>query len=292
MNEEIIIDGVNVSECCADKKMMKDGLYCFWEGGSCKNNEYCYYKELKRLEQKYNEVLKLSKKGMDAQEYCLREDDEIIRNLKEEHNHYIDVINELKKENETIKRTIKEWEHSDLTLRQENQELKNRKDNYYVKTLDQEAQISDLIQENEELKEENKEINSRMAEVTYRATGGRLSYSNYTLDAIEDAYYDAVRIEVEQRTEELEEELKESKKAFSNVLYLTSQNNKKNEDYRHALEEIREITKKCDLPPCLNFDCKCDICPDEITQNGKRCMQKGMRKIQKILNKVLESEEK
>lgn len=47
--EEIIIDGIDVSECYADKTNLKDGLYCFWEGGSCEDNEYCYYKQLKRL---------------------------------------------------------------------------------------------------------------------------------------------------------------------------------------------------------------------------------------------------
>ena len=57
MTEEIIIDGVNVSECYADNKTMKDGLYCFWEGGRCEDNEYCYYKQLKRLEQE-NKKLK------------------------------------------------------------------------------------------------------------------------------------------------------------------------------------------------------------------------------------------
>ena len=52
-----IINGIDVSECYADKKMMKDGLYCFWEGGNCADNEFCYFKELKRL-QKENEELK------------------------------------------------------------------------------------------------------------------------------------------------------------------------------------------------------------------------------------------
>ena len=57
MAEEIIVNGFDVSECYADNKMMKDGLYCFWEGGNCEDNEYCYYKECRRLEQE-NEKLK------------------------------------------------------------------------------------------------------------------------------------------------------------------------------------------------------------------------------------------
>lgn len=57
-----IINGIDVSECYADKKMMKDGLYCFWEGGSCADNKFCYFKEYKRL-QKENEKLKADLKG-------------------------------------------------------------------------------------------------------------------------------------------------------------------------------------------------------------------------------------
>ena len=58
MTEEIIVNGFDVSECCADNKMMKDGLYCFWEGGSCEDNEYCYYKECRRLEQENEAITK------------------------------------------------------------------------------------------------------------------------------------------------------------------------------------------------------------------------------------------
>ena len=79
MTEEIIVNGFDVSECYADNKMMKDGLYCFWEGGNCEDNEYCYYKECKRLEQenkelkgKYSHVLELAKTNADSNEYCLQ----------------------------------------------------------------------------------------------------------------------------------------------------------------------------------------------------------------------------
>ena len=79
MTEGIIVNGFDVSECYADNKMMKDGLYCFWEGGNCEDNEYCYYKECKRLEQenkelkgKYSHVLELAKTNADSNEYCLQ----------------------------------------------------------------------------------------------------------------------------------------------------------------------------------------------------------------------------
>lgn len=108
MTEEIIVNGFDVSECYADNKMMKDGLYCFWEGGNCEDNEYCYYKECKRLEQenkelkaykdvnedfkkawdelnkKYIEVLKLAKLNADSNEYCLKKLEKENKNLKKQ----------------------------------------------------------------------------------------------------------------------------------------------------------------------------------------------------------------
>ena len=60
MSEEIIINGIDVSECYADNKMMKDGLYCFWEGGNCADNEFCYFKQLKRLQEENKSLQMLS----------------------------------------------------------------------------------------------------------------------------------------------------------------------------------------------------------------------------------------
>lgn len=76
-------------------------------------------------------------------------------------------------------------------------------------------------QECEELKTENEELNDRMAEVTFRATGGRLSYSNYTLDAIEKAFNDQLEIlsdqKVEEETKELEKEIEILEKEICNT---------------------------------------------------------------------------
>jgi hypothetical protein len=76
------------------------------------------------------------------------------------------------------------------------------KDCYY-------RQLKRLEQENERLKEENEELCDRMAKVTYRATGGRLSYSNYTLDAIEQAFYDQLEILSDQKSEIYKQALQE-----------------------------------------------------------------------------------
>jgi cell division protein FtsB len=68
--------------------------------------------------------------------------------------------------------------------------------------------IDQLKKENEELKAENEEVNDRMADVIYRATGGRLSYSNYTLDTIEQAFNDQLDILSERKVEEEINEIK------------------------------------------------------------------------------------
>lgn len=68
--------------------------------------------------------------------------------------------------------------------------------------------IDQLKKENEELKAENEEVNDRMADVIYRATRGRLSYSNYTLDTIEQAFNDQLEILSESKVEEEINEIK------------------------------------------------------------------------------------
>lgn len=82
-------------------------------------------------------------------------------------------------------------------------------------------QLARKTQECEELKTENEELNDRMAEVTFRATGGRLSYSNYTLDAIEKAFNDQLEIlsdqKVEEETKELEKEIEILEKEICNT---------------------------------------------------------------------------
>ena len=85
-----------------------------------------------------------------------------------------------------------------------------------------------------ELKEENEELNNRMAEVTYRATGGRLSYSNYTLDAIEQAFNDQLEILSDKKVEEETKELKQK-------LYLAQNEIRSKTEY---IQEQRDIIKK------------------------------------------------
>ena len=83
MTEEIIVNGLDVSECYADNKMMKDGLYCFWEGGNCEDNEYCYYKECERLKQE-NEKLKGVICQQSGEKFALEHDRFVYKNALEE----------------------------------------------------------------------------------------------------------------------------------------------------------------------------------------------------------------
>ena len=49
-------------------------------------------------------------------------------------------------------------------------------------------------------------MHNRIANIIYNLTGGRLSYSTYTLEGCEDAYRDQLNIDVERATKELEKE--------------------------------------------------------------------------------------
>lgn len=57
---------------------------------------------------------------------------------------------------------------------------------------------------------------------------------------------------------------------------------------RNCLTEIKEIALKSNQAPCLNVDCDCKNCHDDITENGSRCMEYG---IEKILQKIREVEQ-
>lgn len=90
-------------------------------------------------------------------------------------------------------------------LKVECEEWKNK---YYASITETKA---DLIKQIEKLKKDNDEIHEKMATVIYRATGGHLSYSTYTLDAIEQAREDRLAIDVECKTEEYREVINQLK---------------------------------------------------------------------------------
>ena len=99
-DKQIIIDGVDVSECefliiSNDKQLcrcIKSDLFGAIEfvenakNGNCKDNTNCYFKQLKRKEQALDEI----EKYLDAQQKYF--DGEDYHNL-------LDIINEAKEEN-------------------------------------------------------------------------------------------------------------------------------------------------------------------------------------------------
>lgn len=97
-----------------------------------------------------------------------------------------------------------------------------------------------LRAELEQKEKECEELHARTASIIHRLTGGRLTYSTYTLEGCEDAYTDQLRIDVERATKELQEEngeLKAENFAFENLV-ITQE--KLIDNYTHELEEIKK----------------------------------------------------
>ena len=97
--------------------------------------------------------------------------------------------------------------------------------------------------------QECEELHSRTASIIYSLTGGRLSYSTYTLEGCEDAYRDQLSIDVERATKELEEEnetLKQEVNTLKQALdeiekYLNAQQKYfDGEDYHNLLDIINK----------------------------------------------------
>lgn len=74
---------------------------------------------------------------------------------------------------------------------------------------------------------------------------------------------------------------------YNKVLKAAVENADSNEyciqELEKKFEKVLDIAKTHDTPPCLNIDCDCDKCHDDITEYGKTCMQKGLKDIIKIL---------
>ena len=54
--------------------------------------------------------------------------------------------------------------------------------------------------------------------------------------------------------------------------------------YFAILEKIKEIAETKTMPSCLKPDCNCDICQDEITEYGQKCIRNGLRQILRLIN--------
>lgn len=143
-----------------------------------------------------------------------------------------------------------------------------------------------IERENKELKEqlyakeqECEELHKRTASIIYRLTGGRLSYSTYTLEGCEDAYTDQLRIDVERATKELSEENEQLKSENFTFEELVKTQENLIDNYKQALDEIERY-----------FDKRCDICreQDGLELNCYFCWKKD---IKDIINKTKDGAE-
>lgn len=92
------------------------------------------------------------------------------------------------------------------------------------------------------------ELENRMRSLVYTATGGRLSYANYTLDAIHQAYQDQLNFEVERKTNELEEDVSMIKKERDNWEQLVKHADNQIEELEQSLRMIRHESRcGCDM---------------------------------------------
>lgn len=89
--------------------------------------------------------------------------------------------------------------------------------------------VKELYLNKKAKEQECEELHSRTASIIYNLTGGRLSYSTYTLEGCADAYQDQLKMDVERATKDLEEE-NETLKQEVNTL-------------EQALDEIEELAK-------------------------------------------------
>lgn len=140
--------------------------------------------------------------------------------------------------------------------------------------------------------QECEELKDKMADVIYAATGGRLSYSDYTLDAIEQAFNDQLEILSDQK---VEEELKE----LNQKLYLAQNEvHSKTEYIQEQREEIKQLEQECEelkerikAYENLALHIKCPHCNKELDLilDGTEekislldCYRKALEEIEKV----------
>lgn len=143
---KFLVDDLNVANC----KYFKFEK-CSQIGLACRENKDCYFKQLKRLEKKYNNVLLLAKQNADSNEYCLQE---------------LEKANEqLKQENEMLRKTLKNKNF--LEIVEENDTLKEAlepfKDEYF-KGLEN-KQIAELAKKSIRITSENRKLEHGLEEI-------------------------------------------------------------------------------------------------------------------------------
>lgn len=162
MDKEIIIDGVDISECsyaitpkrqCPNKPMPyakeTSCIGCKEHNTKlnfCKNNPDCYYKQLKRLERQYEDVLKLAKENADSNEYCLQELEQENEKLKEEITKLSDPRYQISKVNEGYYNRMNTYKQALQEIREICKNSHTSASEDYYRTADKiQAKINEVI---------------------------------------------------------------------------------------------------------------------------------------------------
>lgn len=59
-----------------------------------------------------------------------------------------------------------------------------------------------------------------------------------------------------------------------------------NQEYRKKLIKIQNIIRINNMLPCEDHWADCENCKDDITNNGERCMKKGLKEIRSLVERV------
>ena len=144
--------------------------------------------------------------------------------------------------------------------------------------------------------QECEELHSRTASIIYSLTGGRLSYSTYTLKGCEDAYRDQLSIDVEKATKELEEENAKLKQECKNleeelrgigikdISIESTEICKISEKSKRVLDDIEKQVKAINNDCFYDDICDCNNCD---MKNG--CTYYRKFNILNIINKAKET---
>lgn len=129
-------------------------------------------------------------------------------------------------------------------LARKTQEYKELKEDY----TELEQRHNEAFKDFQSIRQECEELKNKMADVIYAATGGRLSYSNYTLDAIEQAFNDQLEILSDQKVEEEIKELNQKLYLAQNeVRSKTEYIQEQREEIKHLEQKIEALEKGLDL---------------------------------------------
>ena len=169
-------------------------------------------------------------------------------------------------------------------LKRKEQEVQQAMDNYVQLDLQRVKEYNELVDLYKAKEQECEELHSRTASIIYSLTGGRLSYSTYSLEGCEDAYRDQLEIDVKKATRELEEENKTLKQELSELFNCLKQANGKRNAYKQTLTEIKEIAE-------IEIECKTyEIENDCFNKTRCKALNEHIDFIKQILQKISECE--